>query len=118
MKVNHINLTVSDVVATQELLVSYFGLRPIDAAKANQGFSALFDDDNSVITLIKAGKKEELRYPSTFHIGFIQPSEEKVNEINARLRQDGYEVDPPQRLHGSWTFYFTAPGGFVIEVLA
>ena len=55
---------------------------------------------------------------SSFHIGFIQPSHERVNEINRRLRDDGFAVDPPAHLHGSWTFYFTAPGGFTIEVLS
>ena len=41
-----------------------------------------------------------------------------MNAINQRLRDDGYEVPPPSRQHGSWTFYFRAPGGFIIEVLA
>ena len=52
-----------------------------------------------------------------FHIGFIQDSEEDVNQINQRLRDDGYQVPKPARLHGSWTFYFQAPGGFTVEVL-
>ena len=43
-------------------------------------------------------------------------SEEKVNEMNARLKNDGYNVPPPKRAHG-WTFYFEAPGGYTIEVL-
>jgi lactoylglutathione lyase len=30
----------------------------------------------------------------------------------------GFDVDSPSRPHGSWTFYFTAPGGFTIEVLS
>jgi lactoylglutathione lyase len=33
------------------------------------------------------------------------------------LKEDGYEVPPPAPSHGSWTFYFTALGGFTIEVL-
>ena len=33
------------------------------------------------------------------------------------LRADGFDVPPPRRFHGSWTFYFRAPGGFTIEVL-
>jgi hypothetical protein len=41
-----------------------------------------------------------------------------VNEINKRLKDDGYDVPAPSRQHGSWTFYFRAPGGFTIEVLA
>jgi lactoylglutathione lyase len=56
-------------------------------------------------------------YPPGFHIGFIQESEERVNQINQRLQDDGYKVPKPARLHGSWTFYFKSPGGFTIEVL-
>jgi hypothetical protein len=49
--------------------------------------------------------------------GFGQESEERVNEIYQRLLDDGFEVEPPQRLH-AWTFYVQAPGGFMVEVLA
>jgi lactoylglutathione lyase len=52
-----------------------------------------------------------------FQIGFIQPSEARVNAIHARLLADGLSAPPPRRLHGA-TFYFTAPGGFTIEVQA
>jgi lactoylglutathione lyase len=51
-------------------------------------------------------------------IGFIQESEEQVNEINRCLKADGFDVPTPSRQHGSWTFYFDAPGGFTIEVMA
>ena len=44
-------------------------------------------------------------------------TEEQVNQINQRLREDGYQVPSPARLHGSWTFYFQGPGGFTVEVL-
>jgi hypothetical protein len=77
----------------------------------------LFDDDGLVLTLIGAGKATAVTYPGSFHIGFIQDSEERVNEINRRLKDDGFDVKPPQRLHG-WTFSVAAPGGFTIEVLA
>lgn len=40
-----------------------------------------------------------------------------LGEINRRLKDDGFDVDPPQRSHG-WTFYVKAPGGFTVEVLA
>ena len=57
-----------------------------------------------------------VRYPATFHVGFIQESEQAVDEINERLKADGFDVSPPSRQHGSWTFYFEAPGGFTVEV--
>jgi lactoylglutathione lyase len=61
--------------------------------------------------------RDEGSYPKTFHIGFIQESEERVNEINRRSKEDGFDVNPLKRFHGSWTFYFRLPGGFMVEVL-
>ena len=77
----------------------------------------LFDDDGSVLTLIGAGKRSRVQYHETFHIGFIQATNEDVDGINRQLREDGYDVEPPSRQHGAWTFYFEAPGGFTVEVL-
>ena len=126
MTLNHLNLTVTDPEETSAFLAKYFDLRP---GGGNKGMQLLNDDNGMVLTLFKASASDRrdatdgdgparLRYPSSFHIGFIQDSEERVNQINQRLRDDGHNVDAPARLHGSWTFYFTAPGGFTIEVLA
>ncbi|WP_080832135.1 VOC family protein [Cohnella massiliensis] len=112
MKLNHLNLTVTDVAAARDFLQKYFGLKV--AGERGNAFAALFDDDGLVLTLMKG---TEVRYPKTFHIGFGQESEEKVNEINRRLKDDGFDVAPPQRSH-AWTFYVEAPGGFTVEVLA
>ncbi|GHO57989.1 VOC family protein [Ktedonobacter robiniae] len=111
MKLNHVNLTVTDVPAATNFLETYFGLRN---QGGNKGFTVLFDDDNLVLTLMKAG---QVSYPGTFHIGFVQESEERVNEIYQRLKDDGFEMKPPERSH-AWTFYVQAPGGFLVEVLA
>jgi catechol 2,3-dioxygenase-like lactoylglutathione lyase family enzyme len=64
-----------------------------------------------------AGKPARVKYPSSFHIGFIVESRERVNQIHQQLRDDGIEADAPAHLHGAWTFYFMAPGGFTIEVM-
>lgn len=117
MKMNHLNLTVTDALEAATFLERYFGLRSMEGTEHKQTFAMLLDDDGLVLTLIRAGRATEVNYPATFHIGFIQESEERVNEINQRLKDDGYDVPPPARFHGSWTFYFTAPGGFTIEVL-
>jgi catechol-2,3-dioxygenase len=117
MKLNHLNLTVTDALETAQFLEKYFGLRSMEGAEAKKTFAVLCDDDGLVLTLIRASRGTEVHYPETFHIGFIQPSEQRVSEINERLKEDGYDVPPPARLHEAWTFYFTAPGGFTIEVL-
>lgn len=111
MKLNHLNLTVTDVKATADFLARYFNMR-IGHTRGN-AMAFLFDDSGFMLALMKG---KEVAYPDNFHIGFIQPSEERVNEINQRMREDGVEVDQPKRTH-SWTFYVKAPGGFLIEVL-
>jgi lactoylglutathione lyase len=124
MKLNHVNLTVTDVSETRKFLEKYFGLQgsinpysgeSIEGSGDRGGFAVLFDDAGLVLTLMK-GKAGDIKYPPTFHIGFMQESEEKVNEINRRLKDDGFDVKLPQRSH-AWTFYVRAPGGFMVEVL-
>jgi lactoylglutathione lyase len=127
MTINHLNLTVSDPTETSQFLAKYFGL---ERRGGNAGMQMLYDDQHMVLTLIKgrpddrdqsaaaAGKPAGVRYPSSFHIGFIVESRDRVNQINQQLRADGIEADAPAHLHGAWTFYFTAPGGFTIEVMS
>jgi lactoylglutathione lyase len=90
-------------------------MRPYGEGQKN--FDVLFDDDELVLTLIGSGRSRPVSYPETFHIGFIQATEADVDEVNSRIRDDGYDVAPPSRQHGAWTFYLEAPGGFTVEVL-
>lgn len=112
MTLNHLNLTVTDVTAARDFLEKYLGLHTMTTR--GQGFAVLRDDGGLILTLMRAA---EASYPKTFHIGFGQESAEKVNEINQRLRDDGFDVAPPQRSH-AWTFYVNAPGGFLVEILS
>ena len=117
MKLNHLHLTVSDVESALSFLETYFGLKRIQGEKDNKNFGAMFDDGGLVLTLMKAGRNAEVKYPGHFHIGFAQPSEADVNAIYERLKADGFDIEPPRRAHG-WTFYVQAPGGFMVEVVA
>jgi lactoylglutathione lyase len=117
MKLNHLTLVVTKPSETARFLETYFGMRNLGEPYAERaGMVFLMDDDGLVLTLIKAGKAGA-HYPPGFHIGFIQPSEARVNALYECLKADGFATDPPQRSH-AWTFYFQAPGGFTIEVLS
>ena len=116
MKLNQINLTVSDVPRARAFLEKYFGLRPV--GEAHKNFQMLVDDDDLVLTLMGVGRSNEVSYPKTFHLGFIRPREADVYELNGRLRDNGFEVDAPSWRHGHCTFYLEAPGGFTIAVSA
>lgn len=111
MKLNHLNLTVTNVADARKFLETYFGL----TCEASRGdsFAAMFDDDGFVLTLMKGN---QVHYPRTFHIGFNQENEEQVNKIYQRFKEDGFDVEPPRHAHG-YTFYINAPGGFTVEIL-
>lgn len=71
MKLNHINLAVTDVQEAMNFLVKYFGMRNMGA---NKGMGFLTDEDDGwgfVLTLMKAGEETQGKYPGTFHIGFF-----------------------------------------------
>jgi len=111
MKLNHINLTTTDPTATADFLVTYFGLRN---EGGNKAFVLVRDDDDMVITLMKA---KSVEYPSTFHIGFYPTTEAEVDALHKRLTADGFSVTAPERHHG-YTVYVEAPGGFTVEITA
>lgn len=112
MKLNHINLTVTDVNAAREFLSKYFELQ----TKSIHGDSfAVMTDENGLLLALMRDTK--VNYPKSFHIGFLQESKERVTEINQRLKDDGFAVKPPKMAH-RWTFYVKAPGGFTVEVFS
>jgi catechol 2,3-dioxygenase-like lactoylglutathione lyase family enzyme len=112
MKLNHVNLTVTDVRAASQFLERYYGLKH---QGGNAGMAFLTDDDGFVLTLMKGRAGDGVAYPETFHIGFFIESEAQVDEVYARLKADGYDVAPPER-HHAYGFYVQAPGGFTVEL--
>ncbi len=117
MKLNHLTLPVSDVLATRDFLEKYFNLSRL-GGPGTKRMAFLTDENGMVLNIFKAGSDGLPEYPQYFHIGFIQPSRDDVDAINLRLKEDGFEVPEPSHQHGSWTFYFEVPGGFTVEVLS
>jgi lactoylglutathione lyase len=116
MKLNHINLTVTDVPKARDFLVNYFGMRNMGG---NKGMGFLTDDEEDwgfVLTLMKTSKETQSKYPGTFHIGFFIDSRATVDQLNQRLKSDGYDVPEPEDTGHSYGFYINAPGGFTVEV--
>jgi catechol 2,3-dioxygenase-like lactoylglutathione lyase family enzyme len=112
---NHLNLTVPDAARSREFFETYFGLRCV-AELGRNALAVLVDETGFVLTLNNFEKATEVEYPGMFHIGFMQESRERVDEINEKLKAGGFEVEAPHELHGAWTFFFRAPGGFLVEV--
>jgi len=113
MALNHLNLTVPDVARSREFFETYFGFRCVMGRDA---LAVLVDEAGFILTLNNFDKATEVEYPGAFHIGFIQESPKRVDEMYERLKADGFGAKPPHEFHGAWTFYFRAPGGFLVEV--
>ena len=118
MHLNHLNLAVDDVEETSAFLRAYYGLQAVDGAPATSRMRILRDDAGCVVTLMHLPNDPPAAYPGTFHLGFVQPEPAAVDALHQRLVGDGFDVDPPRRFHGSWTFSVRAPGGVLVEVLA
>jgi lactoylglutathione lyase len=116
MSLNHLNLTVPDVPATREFFETYFGFRCL-IDKGRDALVVMVDETGFVLSLNHFDRAAEVAYPAAFHIGFMQDSRERVDEIHARLKAGGFDPQSPREFHGAWTFYFKAPGGFLVEVL-
>lgn len=71
--------------------------------------------ERATLTLIGRGRSRPVGYPKTLHVGFIQPTEADVDKVNARSGDDGFDVEPPSRQHGAWTFYLDARGASADE---
>ena len=118
MRLNHLDLTVPNVTQCREFFETYFGFRcVVSTTLGNRDVVVLTNEEGFALTLNHLDHTKPVQYPYGFHIGFMQDSRDGVDEINQRLLADGFDVDPPQELHGAWTFYFHAPGGFDVEVL-
>jgi lactoylglutathione lyase len=112
---NHLNLTVPEVPRTRAFFESYFGFRCV-FERGRDTLAVLVDESGFILTLNNSDKATEVEYPGAFHVGFMQDSPKHVDEIYERLKADGFDVKPPREFHGAWTFYFRAPGGFLVEV--
>jgi catechol 2,3-dioxygenase-like lactoylglutathione lyase family enzyme len=116
MKLNHINLTVTDVREASDFLVNYFGMRSMGG---NQGMGFLTDEADGwgfVLTLMKATEGTQGTYPGNFHIGFFIEGKATVDKLHQRLKEDGFDVPSPEDTGHSYGFYVKAPGGFTVEV--
>jgi catechol 2,3-dioxygenase-like lactoylglutathione lyase family enzyme len=115
MQLNHLDLIVPNVLECRALFESYFGFRCV--VSRGDELVVLTDGAGFALTLSSPETTAHVAYPAGFHIGFMQDSRDRVNEIHGRLKSDGFDVQSPGEYHGAWTFFFRAPGGFDIEVL-
>lgn len=115
MTLNHLSLAVPDVAATTAFFETYFGFTCI-AVKGDHALSILEGDNNFILVLSRL-KKDDTAYPADFHIGFMLKNPQDVTDIYETLNKGGIAVaNEPIKIRDTISFYFNAPGNFMVEV--
>jgi predicted enzyme related to lactoylglutathione lyase len=106
MKLNHINLVVSNVKEATHFFEQNFNFKCTEV-KGDYIISILKGIDD--FTLVIMAQKEGLAsYPDAFHIGFMLNTENEVVEKYEALKKNGMEVgQEPRKIRDSFGFYFT-----------
>lgn len=115
MRLNHLNLTVSNVLTARVFFETYLEMKALEGTSDDATFLALNDGSGFVLTLMQAKTNVPVVYPKSFHIGFTGHGVEKTQALYERLKEDGYEVHPPGH-YREGEFYFSTPFGITIQV--
>ncbi|WP_455715402.1 VOC family protein [Anaerosporobacter sp.] len=107
MKITHIAMYVNNLEYTKNFFTKYFGAIPNEGYhNKNTDFRSYFlsfDDGAQLEIMNKPNMSDEeksLTRTGFAHIAFSVGSKEKVDELTAKLEQDGYEVISGPRTTG------------------
>lgn len=115
---NHTNLSTSDVPE----LTEFFSTFGFDVLEQRAGkFALLRNPDGFLLTLMyDKNVASGHRHPTTFHVGFLQPTTTAVDGVHQELTTRRYAAPAPAILARggppTYGFYCEAPGGIVVEV--
>ena len=95
MKINHVNLTVADAQGSRRFFERYLGLVPMEGTSDASRFVGLRDSDGFALSLMQPNGGATVSYPDSFHIGCLDVGVERTQALYRRLKDDGYEANPP-----------------------
>lgn len=105
MKLNHINLVVSNVKEATRFFEQNFDFTSTDV-KGDYIVSILKGTDDFTL-VVMAPKEGAAIYPDAFHVGFMLQDEAEVNAQYEKLKRNGIEVgQEPRKIRDSFGFYF------------
>ena len=99
MKIEHVALYVNDLERAREFFIKYFGATSNDGyhnpVKKFRSYFLTFDDGSRLEIMNKAeldDAKKTLNRTGFIHIAFSVGGKEKVDELTARLKADGFKI--------------------------
>jgi catechol 2,3-dioxygenase-like lactoylglutathione lyase family enzyme len=112
MKLNHLDLQVSDVRQSVAFFESLFGLELL-SNRSSPAIAILADGTGFVLVLQRHDKP---RYPEGFHLGFLVDDVDTVHQALARCKTAGYEVSEIITNNRGTMIYCRAADGYAVEV--
>ena len=107
MKIEHIAMYVNDLEAAKEFFVKYFHAASNDGYHNKttdfRSYFLTFDDGARLEIMTRPNmvdEEKDLQRTGFIHLAFSVGSKEKVDELTARLKEDGYEVISGPRTTG------------------
>lgn len=117
MKLNHLDLQVSDVTRARQFFEAHFGFRCL--AQRKEQLAILEDDAGFAFGVSNLYASPPPSYPPDFHIGFVVETEAEVRATYDRLRAAGVEMRTAVTRGGPNVYFMcTGPDGIGIEVRA
>ena len=117
MKINHVDLHVSDVDAAREFFERFFGLR---CAYQRQGQIAILEDEAGFqLGVSNLRGSPPPAYPPAFHVGFVLERTGEVREIHDSLKAAGIGMKfELQEAGPALAFQCVGPDAIPVEVRA
>jgi catechol 2,3-dioxygenase-like lactoylglutathione lyase family enzyme len=117
MKLNHVDLQVSDVSAARRFFETHFGLRCV-YERAGQ-LALLHDDAGLELGVSNLRSSPPPVYPPDFHVGFVLERAGDVRKTFERLQAAGVRIKMEPREGGPNLFFvLEGPDGIPVEVRA
>ena len=118
MQLKHLNLTTTEVTALAAFFERFFGFHRL-LERGSGAFTLMNNEDDFVLTVMKARKSDPAAYPAMFHVGFYVDDVAMLRAKRDELIAAGFAPDAIQQGSPdgrSTHFYCEAPGGILIEI--
>ena len=112
MKLNHLDLQVSDVRQTVAFFENVFDLQ-LTSNRSSPAIAILSDGAGFVLVL---QRQEKPSYPEGFHLGFLVDDVDIVHRMCSRSKAAGLEVSEIITNNRGTMIYCRMPDGYSVEV--
>jgi catechol 2,3-dioxygenase-like lactoylglutathione lyase family enzyme len=114
VKLNHLDLQVSDVPALTAFLVDHFDLQPL--TRLDSPKLAILTDGHGFTLVLQRRQRDTDAYPAGAHIGFLVDDPAEVHARRARLAAAGVTISEATTTARGTSCYTRAPGDILIEI--